>query len=565
MNLGEEGQPVQKRLGMWDTVAIIVGIVIGSTIFKSPQLIMGNVSSPLMGLSAWLLGGLLSLIGALCYAELASTYPRSGGDYYFLSRAFGSWSGFLFGWAQLAVILTASIGTMGFVFGEYAVKVFAPPGTEQTAEQKSQLKELAPESKEFKELQSSIAKETGTNRELWIAGFAAAGVVGLTLLNLLGVVMGKWMQNLLSLVKVGGLIAIAVIGFQFGKHDILPPSVQGVPTKIDLKDGAYEEVTKETDAQGKTVRSLTRTFNQDKKLVREVVRNYNSVGEIINEGVTKLGPVNFGLAMIFVLYAFGGWNDAAFVASEVRNRKHIVLALIIGTLLITIIYLIVNVAYLRALGFEKTRDFSTVLATDVAALHPRVGDQAAKIIGILVMISALGAVNGLIFTGSRVYSSFGADHSLFAVLGRWNAAVGAPIWSLLIQGVICLLMIGSVGTALGREYVDKAMNAVFEVSMPWERNDGFATLVSGSAPVFWIFFLMSGLSLFALRQRDQDIERPFTVPIYPLLPLIFCGTCGYMLYSAIDYAKWLSLIGAVPLAIGIPLYWISRERPGLND
>ena len=96
--------------------------------------------------------------------------------------------------------------------------------------------------------------------------------------------------------------------------------------------------------------------------------------------------------------------------------------------------------------------------------------------------------------------------------------------------------------------------------MPWERYfGGFDTLVSGTAPVFWGFFLLSGLSLFALRQRDPDLERPFRVPLFPLLPLIFCGTCAYMLYSAIDYAKYIALIGAVPLAVGLPLYWVSRR------
>src|SRR5262249_4256054 len=154
------------HLSLWDAVSIIIGIVIGVTIYKSPQLIMANVSSPAMGLFAWALGGALSLVGALCYAELATTYPRSGGDYVYLSRAFGDWCGFLFGWGQLAVLLTASIGSMAFVFGDYAVGLLG--------------------------LGSA---ENATEKELWTALLAAGAVLFLSLTNVLGVILGKWTQN----------------------------------------------------------------------------------------------------------------------------------------------------------------------------------------------------------------------------------------------------------------------------------------------------------------------------------------------------------------------------------
>jgi amino acid transporter len=466
MAMGSDGGPsVKARLGLWDAVSIIVGIVIGSTIYKSPQLIMANVVSPAWGLGAWALGGALSLVGALCYAELASTYPRSGGDYVYLSRAFGPWCGFLFGWSQLSVILTASIGAMAFVFGDYAVKVWNPP-------------------------------ESVATREVWTALLAAAAVAVLALTNVLGVVLGKLTQNLLSLLKVIGLGAIVVIGFKHGSADVLA-------------------------------------------------------------GPPPAGTTSFGMAMIFVLYAYGGWNDAAFVAADVRDRRNITRALLLGTALITVIYLAVNVAYLRALGFETMRQSWTV-AADVGQMA--FGENASRAISVLVMVSALGAINGLIFTGSRVYSTLGAENSIFALLGRWSPRLGSPVWALLIQAAITLAMIAGVGTPIGRDAIDAGMVWLVNQKMPWERYfGGFDTLVSGTAPVFWAFFLMSGLSLFALRQRDPDIERPFRVPLFPLLPLIFCGTCGYMLYSAIDYAKYIALIGAVPLAVGLPLYWLSRR------
>jgi amino acid transporter len=481
MEKAREGtQPVLARLGLFDAVSIIVGIVIGATIYKSPQLIMANVASPAWGLGAWALGGVLSLIGALCYAELASAYPRIGGDYVYLSRAYGSWCGFLFGWAQLAVILPSSIGSMAFVFGDYAVRIWDPPRTIGSLE---------------------------VPREVWAALLGAAAVAVLSLTNILGVVLGKWTQNLLSLLKVIGLGAIVFAGFKFGKPDAILAGLP--PDKVPTGEAAER--------------------------------------------------ISFGLAMIFVLYAYGGWNDTAFVAAEVRNRRNILRALVLGTGLITVIYLAVNVAYLAALGFETMRDSGTV-AAEVG--NKAWGADGVRAISVLVMVSALGAINGLVFTGSRVYAALGAENSLFARLGRWSPRFGSPVWALLLQAAITLAMIAGVGTPFGRDAIDTAMKQLLqrEKGMPWGQYfGGFETLVSGTAPVFWSFFLLSGLSLFALRERDPHIERPFRVPLFPLLPLIFCGTCGYMLYSAIDYAKYIALIGAVPLAVGLPLYWISRR------
>ncbi len=528
---GDATSPEKPKLGLGDAVSIIVGIVIGSTIYKSPQLIMKSVSSPEWGLTAWVFGGILSLIGALCYAELATAYPRSGGDYVYLSRAFGRWCGFLFGWAQLSVILTSSIAMMGFVFGDYAVKVWSPPGTtppkELVARQTSlsdSAKQHEPSESEKQELAdvNKQIQDFATVKELWTAGFAAAAVLVLALTNSLGVVLGKWTQNLLSLLKVVGLGSIVFAGFQYGHASIL---------------AGLTEAPKET---------------------------------------------SFGLAMIFVLYAYGGWNDAAFVAAEMRSRKTIIWSLILGVSLVTIIYLAVNVAYLSALGFDGMRQSWTVAADVGEKVGPQLGldaTRSSQAISVLVMVSALAAINGLTFTGSRVYSTLGMENSIFALMGRWSKRFGSPVWAIGFQAIVSLTMIVAVGTHYGRDLIDTVMKKCgnllsthlkFETwlndGMPWAKYfGGFETLLAGTAPVFWGFFLLTGLSLFALRQRDPHIERRFHVPLFPLLPLIFCGMCAYMLYSALDYAKSIALIGALPLALGLPLYWISRQKPGLDE
>lgn len=456
-------QPVQAQLGLWDAVSIIIGIVIGASIFKTPPLIFMFAGGPWAGLGVWALGGLLSFIGALCYAELASTYPRSGGDYVYLKRAFGPWCGFLFGWAQLAAILTASTGMMAFVFAEYAAGLL------------------------------------GMEKSSWV-WLAVGAVTLLSAVNLLGSITGKWTQNILSLVKVAGLLAIAVAGF------------------MTNQPGAF------TSPQAS-------------------------------------GSSNFGLAMIFVLYAYGGWNDAAFVAADVRDKRNIVRCLLLGTGIITLIYLAVNAAYLMALGYDGIRSSKEAVAA--AVLRTQVGDNAAKFMSILVMISALGAVNGLIFTGSRVYSTLGAENSIFAFLGRWHPRIGSPVWSLLAQWVVCLLMIATVGTEGGRDAINSILQGIGADPIPWEKkfdNNGFDALLAMTSPVFWGFFLLTGLSLFALRERDPDMPRPFRVPLFPLVPLIFCGMCFFMLNSAIDYAGKLTLFGILPLLIGLPLYAISTRR-----
>lgn len=459
------GSESYAHLGMWDAISIIVGIVVGMAIFRTPQMVFSNVSGPWQGLAGWTLGGLLALIGSLCYAELATAYPRMGGDYVYLSRAFGRSVGFLFGWARLVVILTGSIGAMAYAFADYALAFWA--------------------------LEASLA--------VW---FAAGSVVVLTCLNLVGVICGKTVQNILSVIKVLGLVLIIVAGMLWGGGQ---PMASAQPV-----------------------------------------------------------AVGFGLAMVFVLYAYGGWNDAAYVAAEVRNRqRNIPLALILAISGITGIYLLVNGAYLWVLGFEGVRASATPAADVMQAV---VGDWGSRAISLLIMLSALGAINGMIFTGARIYVSMGVDHRMFSWLGQWNSRRGTPIWSLLVQAAITLVLIVAVGTQLGQDVIDRGLQAVWLSPLPWDEYfGGFDTLVAGTAPVFWVFFLLTGLSLFVLRYREPHVERPFRVPAYPLTPIIFCLTSVYMLHSSLDYAKWLSALGWVPVAVGVPVYLISKSLGPSRD
>jgi amino acid transporter len=514
---------VKGALGLWDAVSIIVGIVVGAGIYQTAPFIFKHVDSPKTAMVVWAAAGLLSLIGALCYAELATTYPRDGGDIVYLTRAYGSWAGFLFGWVQLMVILTGSIGMMAFVFANYALRLFG----------------------------EAFGWQLGV-----ISTFAFAGgaVLLLTVTNILGVVFGKTVQNILTLAKVLGLGAIIVAGF-------------------------YAPAPQAWTQSGLSIEEL--------------------------KGLTFPGfAPSLGVAMVLILYTYGGWNDAAFVAAEVRNgKKNITRALVLGILIITVLYLLINAAYITSLGFPGAQA-SKQIAADV--LDHAFGKGGVTLMCILVMISALGAVNGLIFTGARVYSTIGKDYPILSWMSGWDRKHGTPVPALITQGVLALGLIFLVGTNLGRDGINKvlALTLLSEKEvvakgpdgkpvtrtestyllkpMEWEDSykaglkipegekaaelakGGFETLLTCTAPIFWVFFLLTGISLFVLRERDRTIDRPFKVPLYPELPLIFCLSCGYMLYSSIAYAlerQWkggLFLLGVLPLVVGLILYRISR-------
>src|SRR5579872_6491639 len=171
------------------------------------------------------------------------------------------------------------------------------------------------------------------------------------------------------------------------------------------------------------------------------------------------------------------------------------------------------------------------------------------------------AVSGLILTGSRVHASVGADHRIFSWLGRWNMQLNSPVCSLVAQACVSLLLIVGVGTEAGRDAIDSVLTGIGLQALPWNQYEGgFETLVAGTAPVFWLFFLLTGVSSLVLRRRDQGRQRPFTTPLYPLVPLIFISVCGYMLYVSVAYARALCLLGIVPLLVGIPLFLIRGAK-----
>ena len=431
--------PPRATLRARDAFAITIGIVVGAGIFRTPSLIAGASGSEFVMLAAWVVGGLLSIVGALCYAELATTYPQAGGDYNYLRRAYGPRPAFLFAWARVSVIQTGSIALLCFIVGDYMGQLF----------------DLGPWSS---------------------ALYAGAAVVLLTIINWIGTRQGAAVQTWLTIAEIIGVLVIVVAGLMFAPTDIAPVPGSG-------------------------------------------------------------GDSAIGLILVFVLLTYGGWNEAVYVTSEVRDaKKWMPRVLILSLIAIAALYVLVNLAYLKVLGLGGMAEHNAVAAEVMGRVF---GPTGAVLMSVIVVAAALTSANATLITGARSVYAVGRDFPALGFIGRWDARSGTPRAAIVTQGVLALALVGLGAFA----------------------RDGFEVAVEYTAPVFWLFFLLVGISLFVLRRRDPDLPRPFKVPLYPVLPLLFCTTSAYLLYSSLAYTGRGALVGVAVLAIGGLLLLLFKPTP----
>ena len=433
-----------RVLSVKDAVFLTVGIVIGAGIFKAPSLVAGAAGSEQMMILAWVLGGVITLLGALTYAELASSFPHAGGDYHFLHLAYGKRLAFLFAWARATVITTGSIALLAFVFGDYFAQLIP-------------LGEFGP------------------------AIYACLVVLVLTGIHWISTRASSNTQNWLTGLEIGGLALVAVAGVIAGLalHPATAPAAAGA--------GA-------------------------------VAASTSSSGFFISPA--------FGFAMVMVMLTFGGWNEVAYVSSELSSDKRgIARALIVSILVVTALYLAVNFAYLYALGLQGMAKSNAVAADVLKAVF---GAPGAILMSIIVAIATLTSINSTLIVGARSSYAAGRDWPALRFLGAWSAHGSTPRHALLVQAAIAIALI-VLGAATRK---------------------GFETMVDYTAPVFWFFFLLCGLSVFVLRSKHPGVERPFRVPLYPVVPALFCIACAWLLYSSLAYVKTGALFGAGLLAVG---------------
>lgn len=428
-----------RALGLTDATLLVVGCIVGVGIFRTAGSIAAHLTSPLLILSLWLFGGGLSLCGALCYAELAAMFPSSGGDYVYLTHIYGRFWGFLFGWTKLFVERTGTIAILGFVFAEY--------------------------------LSGALGYPAGAVR--WVAALA---VLTLTAVNVAGIRWGTYVQNGFTLLKIGTLVAIVMIGLlaQRGQTSVWSGPVWP-----------------------------------------QTLSTWQS----------------FGVALIFVLWTYGGWTEAAYVAEEVkRPERNVPLAILSGLLLTTGLYLLVNAVYLWYLPPSEMPRTGLV----ASAMMQRAAGQAGGVfIGWMVACSAFGALNGYILTGGRILYAMGRDHPLFARLGDVHPKFHTPTAALWL-------------------------NAAMAVALIFTKT--FEQIMTYSTVVISVFFTMAVFGVMVLRKTQPSRARPYRAWGYPVTPLLFMLVMvGFILDVCVKQPAETAF-GFGLLAVGIPLYRISIVR-----
>ncbi len=427
---------LRRVLGTWDAAALIVGVIIGSGIFATPPLVAGALPSTGPMLAIWALGGLLALCGALCYAELSSMFPKTGGAYVFLREGYGRLPAFVFGWSELLVTYPASIAAVAVVFTAYLARVVPVPEPARPV-------------------------------------VAAALCLVLAGLNVLGVRLGAWTLKLFTASKVLALIAV------FG------------------------------------VALLAR---------RGAAANLAPLWQAPPGGWSAGGAA---LALTAVIWTYEGWADGPTLAGETRDRKRdVARALLIGTLGVTAIYLLTNLAYVYVLGVEGVRR-SDAVAVDVAA---RVfGRGGTAFVTALVLVSTLGSVMAMIIAASRVFYAIARDGLFLSVVGRVHPRRGTPAAALAAVGII---------------------SAIYALVGTFESIIRYFVFVA----TLWFVFIIGSVILHRVRRPDHP--RPFRVPFYPLPPLIYLVVAAGLLVQLIRESTVDSLIGLGILAAAVPVYFL---------
>ncbi len=410
-------------LSVLDGVAVLVGVVVGVGIFGFPPLVAQHADSSATYIALWLAGGVLMLVGALCYAELGASCPSEGGEYHYLCLAWGNRLGLMFAWARGTVIQTGAIAVVAFIYGDYAQRLLP----------------------------------LGDHGGALHAAFSVV-LSGLTLLAL-------------TTLMFAGLLA--------------PEQTKPEP-----------------------------------------------VIEPIDGGIGMLG-----MGMVFVLLTYGGWNETAYLSGELRDPgRNMSRVLLLGTVVVTLLYLLSNIALLQIFGLQALRQ-SDAIGADL--LEVVTGSWAAQGLSLLICLTALSTINATILTGARVYYALGRDVPRLGMLGAWNERGSTPVRALLVQAAITLLLI--LFGALSQS--------------------GVQAMVAYTAPVFWFFMCMTALSLLRLRKLQPDAPRPFKVPFYPALPLVFAASCLALFISSTLYAGADALLGLLVLASGLPLLLMRGTTP----
>lgn len=458
-----EGAPALRReLGMWAAASIVVGTVIGSGIFLVPKDMVLHVGAPTTVLAVWIVGGLLSLAGALSYAELAAAMPQAGGEYVYLREAYGPLWGFIYGWTQMWVAKSGSIATLATAFFVYLANFF--PALEQP----------------FYRVPLPIGPGGGPLELRWGQLLAVAVILGLAGVNYLGVKFGGGVQVAVTLIKLGLIAAIILIGF-----------------------GA---------AQGHSANFRT--------------------------AIPAAGGVaGFFAALVAALWAYDGWNNVSMVSSEIRDpQRSLPIALIAGTLVVTVVYLLANLAYFYVLPAARVASSDRVAAEMMRAVA---GERGAAAVSLAAMVSIFAALNGSILSGARVPYAMAQGGLFFRQFARVHPLYRTPGVS-----ILGLSAWGSVLVFSGR-YEELFRYVIF---------------------ASWILYGMTAAAVLVLRVKRPGLIRPYRTLGYPVLPVLFvAGAASVVYYTARNFPRE-SALGLALILLGLPFYkrWIGAQASAVR-
>lgn len=451
---------LNRQLNLFDSIMVMMGIIIGSGIFLTTGIMAKTIPSPVLILLAWLVGGILTLAGALTYAELGASMPRAGGQYVYLKEAYGPLVGFLYGWITFLVYMTGGIAALAIAFAEYFGYLIPALSTEKICF-----------SLNLTGLDPSI-----TYRFSMAQLVAILVILLLSLVNYMGLRFGKSIQNIMTVVKIATLAGFIIMGGIIGRG-----------------------------------RSISMVFNPSDMNFSQLI-------------------IGFGLALIAVFWAFDGWNNVNFVAGEIKDPgRNIPRALLLGTIGITVLYVLVNYIYLYSLSIDEITGVVRVAEKSATALF---GGHWGVVVSIAVVVSTFGSLNGSILTGPRVYFAMARDGLFFSRATRIHPRFKTPGFAIIIQAI---------------------WSSILVFSGSFEQIITFAMFIS---IVFWI---AAAAAVFKLRKKYPSLARPYKTWGYPVVPLIFILASIGILFNTLIEKPVESLAGVALAIIGIPVYFIWKR------
>jgi APA family basic amino acid/polyamine antiporter len=471
---------LKRALGPFDATMVVVGGIIGAGIFINPYIVAQRLGSGPLVLGAWIAGGLVALCGALTFAELGSLKPEAGGHYVYLRDAYHPLAGFLYGWALLLVIESGAIAAVAITFAEYALRL--------------------------------VGRGSGAAVPL-----AVTAIVVVTAVNYFGVKPGSRLLNVFVVLKVAalGLLIIAGLFMPGGAESPEPGSEAGPPVAGEVS-GAPEP----DEAAGSILTAATA-----------------APGAPQPSPAAPLFIVAFGAALIPVMFSYGGWQNANYIAEEIVDpQRNVPRSLILGTSIVVVTYVLVNFVYLQVLGHSGLAATLTPAADTARRVFGPAGD---RFIAGAIAISTFGFLDLTVLAPSRVYYAMARDGVFFRSVARLHPTYQTPSLAIFIQSG------WAIGLALTGSYAQLVDYVVF---------------------ADWIFFGAAAASLFVFRRRQPLADRPpgtFRTFAYPLVPGVMVAAAVLIVASVLFASPVQSLLGLLLLAAGVPafLYWKGRSSP----